>query len=70
MLEDTAQTIIPVRVRQAWALAEGIRPFEFKRDDDRELPAFTAGAHILVSLLLSVRRGGEADRSVSWTTPT
>jgi phthalate 4,5-dioxygenase reductase component len=65
MLEDTAQTIIPVRVRQAWALAEGIRAFEFKRDDDRELPAFTAGAHILVRV-----PNGEARRYSLCNDPT
>ena len=43
-----ADTQLPVRVDQAYDVAEGIRSFELVQPDGSVLPAFTPGAHVKV----------------------
>ncbi len=47
-MASTDLPLLPLRVRDAVALADGITGFTLARDDGAALPAFTAGAHLHV----------------------
>ena len=45
-IADSASELRPLRVTRAEAIADGIRLFELRDPDARDLPEFTAGSHV------------------------